>query len=45
LRYFPTYEDLTQKVDEKLCYFAELPQAILGLMGKYCHSLGTEAVS
>jgi transposase len=45
LRYFPTYEDLTKKVDEKLRYFAELPQSILGLMGKYCHSLGSEADS
>jgi transposase len=43
LRYFPTFEDLTQKVDEKLRYFAELPVSILALMGRYCKSLGTEA--
>lgn len=43
LRYFPTFDDLTQKVDEKLAYFADLPSAITGLMGKYCESLGAEA--
>jgi transposase len=43
LRYFPTFDALTQKVDEKLEYFAHLPSAILGLMGKYCKSLGAEA--
>jgi len=42
LRYFPTFEDLTKKVDQKLAYFANLPQAILALMGKYLPSLGTE---
>jgi transposase len=43
LRYFPTFDDLRQKVDEKLAYFADLPSAITGLMGKYCESLGAEA--
>ena len=43
LRYFPTFEDLTQKVDEKLRYFAELPSSILALMGRYCESLGEAA--
>ena len=42
LRYFPTFEDLTKKVDAKLAYFANLPQSILALMGKYLPSLGTE---
>jgi transposase len=42
LRYFPTFEDLTKKVDEKLAYFANMPQSILALMGKYLPSLGTE---
>jgi hypothetical protein len=37
-----TFEDLTQKVDEKLAYFANLPQSILGLMGKYLPSLGAQ---
>lgn len=41
LRYFPAFEDLTKKVDEKLAYFANLPESILGLMGKYLPSLGT----
>lgn len=35
LRYFPTFEDLTEKVDEKLHYFAGLPDSILALMGRY----------
>jgi hypothetical protein len=42
MRYFKTFEDLTKKVDEKLAYFAKLPDAILGLMGKYLPSLGQE---
>ena len=40
LRYFPTFEDLTQKVDEKLQYFSQTPKRITRLMGKYCQSLG-----
>jgi transposase len=44
LRYFPTFDDLTKKVDEKLRYFAGLPDSVLALMGRYCKSLGTEAV-
>lgn len=43
LRYFETFEDLTKKVDEKLAYFAQLPESILGLMGKYLPSLGMQA--
>lgn len=42
LRYFPTFDSLTQKVDQKLKEFADLPQAIKNLMGKYCKSLGQE---
>ena len=42
LRYFPTFADLTQKVDQKLRYFANTPKRILNLMGKYCRSLGAE---
>lgn len=42
LRYFATFEDLTKKVDQKLSYFANLPQSISALMGKYLPSLGTE---
>ena len=44
VRYFPTFDDLTKKVDEKLRYFADLPDSILALMGRYCKSLGVEAV-
>jgi transposase len=43
LRYFPTFEDLIQKVDDKLRYFANTPKKITNLMGKYCRSLGTDA--
>ncbi len=43
LRYFPTFEALTKKVDSKLRYFAKLPEAIKGLMGKYCETLGIAA--
>lgn len=43
LRYFPTFADLMNKVDQKLCYFANTPKRILNLMGKYCRSLGAEA--
>lgn len=43
LRYFPTFADLMNKVDQKLRYFANTPNSILRLMGKYCQSLGAEA--
>jgi transposase len=43
LRYFPTFEELTQKVEAKLLHFAKTPAEILSLMGKYCGSLGTVA--
>ncbi len=42
LRYFPEFEDLTKKVDQKLKCFANLPASILGLMGRYCKTLGKE---
>jgi transposase len=45
LRYFPTFEALVEKVDTKLRYFAHLPSAILGLLGKYCENLGDEIFS
>ncbi len=40
LRYFPTFDDLKEKVDEKLHYFAQTPKRITNLMGKYCKALG-----
>lgn len=43
LRYFPTFANLMNKVDQKLRYFAHTPKRILNLMGKYCRSLGAEA--
>lgn len=45
LRYFPTFDDLVKKVDDKLALFALLPKDILGLMGKYCSSLGPDATN
>jgi hypothetical protein len=44
LRYFKSFTELSDKVEEKLKHFADLPQSILALMGKYCESLGAEAV-
>jgi transposase len=43
LSYFPTFHDLVLKVDDKLQKFAQLPKAILALMGKYCRSLGDDS--
>lgn len=45
LRYFATYEALITKVEEKLQYFAQLPESIKRLMGKYCKTLGTETAA
>ena len=42
LRYFPTFDDLVQKVDQKLKEFTNLPHEITCLMGRYCKSLGEE---
>jgi transposase len=33
LHYFPTYESLTEKVDQALIKFANAPQEILALFG------------
>lgn len=40
LKYFPTFDELAVSVDNALHFFAELPQEILSLMGRYCDSLG-----
>ena len=45
LRYFPDFEDLVAKVNDKLQYLAGLPAQILGLMGRYCKTLGTEPIA
>ena len=42
LRYFPTFNDLVQKVNQKLEEFTRLPHEITYLMGRYCNSLGQE---
>ena len=44
LRYFPTFDDLVNKVEAELFYFANTPTEITCLMGKYCNSLGTAVV-
>ena len=44
LRYFPTFEELVNRVDEYLLYFANTPSQITCLMGKYCHSLSIAGV-
>ena len=43
LKYFPTFEALTEKVDNTLQKLAKLPSHILALMGRYCQSLGATA--
>jgi transposase len=43
LKYFPTFEALTEKVEKTLRKVAELPKQILALMGRYCESLGSAA--
>ncbi len=40
LKYFPTFEVLTEKVKTTLRKTAGLPSHILALMGRYCESLG-----
>jgi transposase len=43
LKYFPTFEALTDKVEHTLHKVAELPDRILALMGRYCEALGRVA--
>ena len=43
LKYFADFADLKQKVDKTMQQLATLPEEILGLMGRYCESLGTAA--
>lgn len=43
LKYFPTFEALTEKVETTLRKVADLPASILALMGRYCESLGSAA--
>ena len=45
LRYFKTFADLVEKVDQKLLEMAHVPEKVLAVMGKYCESLGTEVVT
>jgi transposase len=41
LKYFPEFARLLEKVDDTLRHFANLPNEITALMGRYCESLGT----
>ena len=43
LKYFATFDAMTEKVDNTLQKFATLPNRILALMGRYCESLGNAA--
>ena len=43
LKYFATFEALTKAVDATLADFADLPDEILSLMGRYCETLGAES--
>ena len=40
LKYFAEFADSSQKVDETMQQFANLPSEITSLMGLYCESLG-----
>ena len=40
LKYFATFEALANSVDATLGQFADLPEEILALMGRYCETLG-----
>lgn len=43
LKYFADFAELKQKADKTMQQLATLPAEILGLMGRYCESLGTAA--
>lgn len=43
LKYFPSFEALTEKVETTLHEVAQLPDRILALMGRYRESLGVAA--
>ena len=40
LKHFPLFATLTEKVDNALMRFANTPEEITALMGRYCESLG-----
>lgn len=40
LKYFATFDALADSVDATLRQFADLPEEILALMGRYCETLG-----
>lgn len=42
-KYFPTFADLTTSVDRALDYFAEHPEEVLHVFGRYCTELGLDA--
>ncbi len=42
-RYFDSFAVLVETVDDALTYFAQAPEQILSLMGRYCETLGAVA--
>ncbi len=42
-RYFDSFAILVETVDDALTYFAQAPEQILSLMGRYCETLGAAA--
>ena len=44
LRYFKEFDALGRQVDKGLLYLSQTPSEVTALMGKYCKSLGAEAV-
>lgn len=42
-RYFDSFAVLVETVDDALTYFAQAPEQVLSLMGRYCETLGAAA--
>lgn len=42
-RYFDSFALLVETVDDALAYFAQAPEQVLSLMGRYCETLGAAA--
>ncbi len=42
-RYFDSFAVLVETVEDALTYFAQAPEQILSLMGRYCETLGAVA--
>jgi hypothetical protein len=42
-RHFDSFTKLIETVDDALAYFANAPDQVLALMGRYCETLGVAA--